>query len=29
MTVDQWIAERATVIDAEPVAIEDKSEEPC
>jgi hypothetical protein len=29
MTAAQWIAERATVVDAEPVAIEDKSEEPC
>jgi len=27
MTAEQWIAERATIVDAEPVQIEDKREE--
>jgi hypothetical protein len=28
MSAEDWIRERATIVDAEPAAIEDKSEEP-
>jgi hypothetical protein len=27
MTAEQWIAERATIVDAEPAQLEDKREE--